>query len=315
MTAIPWRGGRARRRKPLRTHIAVFIVPAVAVYGFFMVYPLIDSMRVAFYASDAAGAETFVGLDNYERLLTEEPLWRPRFFGALKNSFIFFLINMFIQNTVALLLASLLDTKTRGGTLYRILIFTPAVLSLAIAGFVWELLLNPLWGVSDGIMEGVGLGSLVRPWLGDGDTALITLALISGWQYLGFPMMLYYASLINIPKDLVEAAYVDGATEWRVWRFIKLPFLMPMIGVISLLTFIGNFNAFDIIFTIKGVNGDPNYATDTMMTFFFRTFFGSGFQRPDPYMGAAVATTSFLFLLAAVLIYLIWRRRIEILET
>ncbi|MBV7328437.1 sugar ABC transporter permease [Chloroflexi bacterium TSY] len=222
---------------------------------------------------------------------------------------------MLIQNTVALVLASVLATKTRGGIVYRILIFTPAILSLAIAAFIWRLILNPLWGIAYSILNFVGLGAFVQPWLGLESTALITLALISGWQYLGIPMMLYYATLINIPDSLIEAAYVDGATDWGTWWKIKLPLLMPMIGIVSLLTFIGNFNAFDIIFALKGADAGPNYASDTMMTFFYRTFFGSGFQKTDPHMGAAVAGTSFVILLAVVLLYIfVWRRRVETYE-
>ena len=101
--------------------------------------------------------------------------------------------------------------------------------------------------------------------------------------------MLYFATLISIPNDLFEAAYVDGATDWQIFWRIKLPLLMPMIGIVSLLTYIGNFNAFDVIFALKGADAGPNYASDTMMTFFYRTFFGSGFQKADPHMGAAVA--------------------------
>ena len=158
------------------------------------------------------------------------------------------------------------------------------------------------------------MGAYAQPWLGLESTALITLALISAWQYLGIPMMLYFATLISIPNDLFEAAYVDGATDWQIFWRIKLPLLMPMIGIVSLLTYIGNFNAFDVIFALKGADAGPNYASDTMMTFFYRTFFGSGFQKADPHMGAAVAGTMFVILLVGVLFYLFIRRRIRSYE-
>ena len=273
---------------PFPTHIIVFLAPAVIVYGLFMIYPLFDSLRLGFFAQVTRGVEQFVGFDNYVTLMTDDAILQPRLLNALKNSFLFFAVNMLIQNPIALMLAAVLSTKTRGGLLYRILIFSPAILSLAIAGFVWRLVLSPLWGIVYDMLKALGLGAYAQPWLGLESTALVTLALISAWQFLGIPMMLYFATLISIPNDLFEAAYVDGATDWQVFWRIKLPLLMPMVGIISLLTYIGNFNAFDVIFALKGADAGPNYASDTMMTFFYRTFFGSGFQKADPHMGAAV---------------------------
>lgn len=314
MTAGLSRGGHAKHRKPFPTHIIVFLAPAVFVYGLFMIYPLFDSLRLGFFAQVTRGVEQFVGFDNYITLMTDDAILQPRLVNALQNSFLFFAVNMLVQNPIALMLAAVLSTKTRGGLLYRILIFSPAILSLAIAGFVWRLVLSPLWGIAYDILQALGLGAHAQPWLGLESTALVTLALISAWQFLGIPMMLYYATLISIPNDLFEAAYVDGATDWQVFWRIKLPLLMPMIGIISLLTYIGNFNAFDVIFALKGADAGPNYASDTMMTFFYRTFFGSGFQKADPHMGAAVAGTMFVILMAGVLLYFFIRRRIRSYE-
>ncbi|MYD09864.1 MAG: sugar ABC transporter permease [Chloroflexi bacterium] len=314
MTASLSRRDQPNPRKSFPTHILVFLAPAVLVYGLFMIYPLFDSLRLGFFAQVTRGVEQFVGFDNYVTLMTDDAILQPRLLNALKNSFLFFAVNMLVQNPIALMLAAVISTKTRGGLLYRILIFSPAILSLAIAGFVWRLVLSPLWGIVYDMLKALGLEAYAQPWLGLESTALITLALISAWQFLGIPMMLYYATLISIPNDLYEAAYVDGATDWLVFWRIKLPLLMPMVGIISLLTYIGNFNAFDVIFALKGADAGPNYATDTMMTFFYRTFFGSGFQKADPHMGAAVAGTMFVILMAGVLIYFFIQRRIKSYE-
>ncbi len=314
MTASLSRTDQSKDGKRFPTHIIVFLAPAVVIYGLFMIYPLLDSLRLGFFAQETRGVAQFVGFENYVTLMTDDAILQPRLLNALKNSLIFFAVNMLIQNPIALLLAAALSTKTRGAMLYRVLIFSPAILSLAIAAFVWRLLLSPLWGVVYDLLKAIGLGAFAQPWLGLESTVLITLALISAWQYLGIPMMLYFATLISIPNDLFEAATVDGATDWQIFWRIKFPLLMPMIGIVSLLTYIGNFNAFDVVFALKGAEAGPNYASDTMMTFFYRTFFGSGFQKSDPHMGAAVAGTMFLILLAGVLLYFFVRRRIRSYE-
>lgn len=128
----------------------------------------------------------------------------------------------------------------------------PTLLSVVIIGFIWQLILSPLWGVSTTIMGAVGLEGWFQPWLGKESSALITLALISVWQFVGIPMMLIYASLLAIPDELLDAAYVDGASPMRIFWQIKLPLILPTLGLVTILTFIGNFNAFDLIYAVKG---------------------------------------------------------------
>ena len=303
----------APRRKPFPLHIVVFVAPGALIYTIFMICPLLNSLRAGFYAP-ATGGAVFVGFDNFARLVTE-PLWIDRFRGALRNSFIFFAVNFLVQNPVALLLATLLADKTRASGLYRAAIFAPAVLSLVIVAFVWQLLLSPLWGVAKDALGFVGLANLYQPWLGLPGTSLITLALISAWQYIGVPMMLYYAALISIPYDLTEAAVIDGAGSWRIFWSVKLPLLLPIVGVVSLLTYIANISAFDVIFAVKGPLAGPNFASDTLMTLFYRTFFGFEFQQPDPAMGGAIAAATFMILMVGVAAYFfLWQRRVTSYE-
>jgi raffinose/stachyose/melibiose transport system permease protein len=303
----------AGRKKPFPWHILVFLTPAMLIYTTFMVFPLLDSLRLSFYARDAAQVERFVGVDNYVRLLSD-PLWAPRFWGALKNNLVFFAVHMLVQNPLALLLAVLLSQRGRARTVYRTLIFTPTLLSVVIIGFIWQLILNPLWGIAQSALQLAGLGFLFKPWLGDPDSALITLSLISVWQYVGIPMLLFYAALIAIPDDLTEAARVDGATGWGIFWRIKFPLLLPTIGIVSVLTFVGNFNAFDLIYTMKGALAGPDFATDIMGTLFYRTFFGFQLQLGNPSMGATVAAMMFLIILSGVLVYILWQRRIQTYE-
>jgi raffinose/stachyose/melibiose transport system permease protein len=300
-------------RKPFPTHIIVFLAPAFLIYSIFMIYPLVDSLRLGLFAPDEANPrdEIFVGLQNYERLLTDD-LWAPRLEGAIRNNITFFLIHMFVQNPIGLLLATLLSSAfIRGRAIYRTLIFTPTVLSVVLIGFIWRLILSPLWGIGDDIMIRMGLESYIQPWLGEESTALPTLSLISVWQFVGIPMMLFLAALISIPDELIEAARVDGATAWGVFWRIKFPLILPTVGIVAVLTFVGNFNAFDLIYTTQGGLAGPDFSTDILGTFFYRTFFGFQLQAGNPTMGATVAGVMFLIILGGVLLYLFgYQRRI-----
>jgi raffinose/stachyose/melibiose transport system permease protein len=204
----------------------------------------------------------------------------------------------------------LLARRIRGSSIYRTIIFTPTILSVVIVGFVWKLILNPAWGISRTILSTVGLGGLDNPWLGLESTALTTLALMSVWQNVGIPMMLFLAALIRIPEDLTEAAKVDGASGWTIFWRIQFPLILPTVGLVAVLTFVGNFNAFDLIYATQGALAPPNFASDILGTFFFRTFFGYQLQPADPFMGATVAGMMLIIILIGVLIYLFgWQRR------
>jgi raffinose/stachyose/melibiose transport system permease protein len=301
-------------RKPFPSYIFVFLAPAVIIYSIFMVYPLLDSLRLSFFTINEQNQEVFVGIQNYITLF-QDVNYAPRFWGALKNNFVFFIIHMVVQNSIGLTLAALLAAGGRGRNIYRTVLFMPTVLSVVIIGFIWQLILNPLWGVSEGILKAVNLGQLFKPWLGLQETALPTVSLISVWQFVGIPMILFYAALISIPEELMEAARVDGASGWQTFWRIKFPLILPTVGIVAVLTFVGNFNAFDLIYTMKGALAGPEFSTDIMGTLFYRTFFGQQLQLGNPTMGATVAAMMFVIILTGVLIYLFaWQRRIQTVE-
>jgi raffinose/stachyose/melibiose transport system permease protein len=305
--------GASRPRKGFPFHLLVFIVPAALIYTVFMVYPLLDSLRMSLFSPSQPNV--FVGLQNYATLLTNE-LWSPRFWGALKNNIVFFLIHTLVQNPIGLLLAALLSNRRlfARGT-YRTVFFLPTMLSVVLVGFIWQLILSPLWGISKGFLSFFGLQSLFHPWLGLESSALIALSLISVWQFIGIPMMLFYTALIAIPDELIEAATSDGASGWQIFWRIKFPLILPVIGIVEVLTFVGNFNAFDLIYVVEGGLAGPNFSTDIMGTFFFRTFFGQQLQLGNPTMGATVAGSMFLIILTGVLIYMFaWARRVQSYE-
>ena len=290
-------------RRPRRWHILVFMAPAIAVYTTIMIIPLADTLRLGLYRA-VDGQQVFVGLENFKTLFLD-PRWSASFWNALKNNVIFFIIHMCLQNPIGVALAAILSVpKLRGRSFYRTAMFLPTMLSFVIVGFTWKLILSPLWGVTPNILGAVGLKWMFAPWLGEESAALITLALISVWQYVGVPMMLIYAALLSIPEEVLEAAELDGVTGLAQFRKIKLPLILPSIGIISILTFVGNFNAFDLIYTAQGALAGPNFASDILGTLLYRTFFGFQLQLGDQNMGATIATMMFLIILAGVMVYL-----------
>jgi raffinose/stachyose/melibiose transport system permease protein len=167
-------------------------------------------------------------------------------------------------------------------------------------------MLNPLWGVINNIFTGLGLGSIIpkEGWLGSPNLALTVVALVGVWQYVGLPMILFLAALIGIDEELIDAARVDGATPWNVFWRIKFPLILPTVGIVTVLTFVGNFSAFENVFVMQGTQAGPDYRTDLLGTFFYRTMFGGLVQLPSLEMGTSIATVMFLIILTGVSLYL-----------
>ncbi|BCH06432.1 ABC transporter permease [Mesorhizobium sp. 131-3-5] len=292
-----------RPKRPFRWHIAIFLAPAVLVYTAIMILPLAGTLQLSLFRN-IEQHQVFVGLDNF-RTLFGDPNWSVNFWNALRNNVWFFIIHMLVQNPIGVMLAALLSSpRLRFAAFYRTAIFVPTILSFVIVGFAWKLILSPLWGVAPHMMDLIGLKSLFTPWLGKEQYALTALSLISVWQFVGIPMMLIYAALLSIPEEVIEAAECDGITGLSQFWKIKLPLILPSIGIISILTFVGNFNAFDLIYTAQGALAGPNYSTDILGTFLYRAFFGFQLQVGDPNMGAAIATMMFMIILGGVCVYL-----------
>ena len=146
--------------------VLVFIAPALLIYTTFSALPLLDTLRLGLYSADDHGVRSFAGLANYATILND-PQWSEAFWNAMKNNLLFFGMHMLFQNPIGLLLAALLSLKgVRFAAGYRTVFFLPTLLSVVIVGFVWQLILSPLWGVSERLLTVVGLGDWFAPWLG-----------------------------------------------------------------------------------------------------------------------------------------------------
>ena len=219
--------------------------------------------------------------------------WRiPAFLGAISHNALIVLLSIVIQIPFALGLALILNRRFRGRAILRLVFFVPYVISEVITGIVWQLLLQPA-GPIDGAMTAVGLGDLYQPWLADPSTVLLALFVIISWKYFGFHMILLLTGLQGIPRELEEAASVDGATRGQAIRFITLPLLGPTIRVSIFLSMIGALQLFDVIWVTTG--GGPVNASNTMATYMIDW----GFKRYQLGYGSAIAVI--LFVLAFIL--------------
>jgi raffinose/stachyose/melibiose transport system permease protein len=283
--------------------LALFVLPALAIYVLFSVLPLLSSVGLSFFDTTKGGS-VFVGGDNYARLFTD-PYTSAHFWNALRNSAEFFLIHLVVELPVGLLMAALLTSASlrRSRGIYRTILFIPATLSVVIVGFIWRLIINPLWGL------------VSFPLLGNPVTALPTISLMSVWEYIGIPMIFLYTALLAIPNDIIEASRIDGASPWQLFWRIKFPLIAPQFGLIAILTYIWTFNGFDIVYALNGSAPGPNYSTDILGTLFYRTFFGSSGQVADLDLGATIASVIFFIILVTTAAYfVVLQRRIKTYE-
>lgn len=291
-------------RKWIERHVYIFfLLPGLLLYGLFMVYPLASSLGYSFFHWDGLVRSAFVGLDNFRTVLTQSP-YKERFWSALGHNTLFFLLTFAIQSTLGLGLAVLFRKKWKGFSFFQTVYFVPYTLSMVVVGFLWLLLLNPTWGAFNQFLRAVGLGGWVQPWLGQRETALVTIILVNAWRWLGFPILVFLAGLQGIPEEFHEAATVDGASGWQAFRHVTLPLLAPVFGMMTILTFIWDFNAFELVFVMQGASGNPYYATDLLGTFFYRTAFGDPTTGGEPgQIGIASAIAVLMLLLIGVVSY------------
>ncbi|NOX35548.1 MAG: sugar ABC transporter permease [Deltaproteobacteria bacterium] len=281
-------------RSPIPRHklfMMYFLFPALIIYTVFFFIPIIDSIRLSFYNSDGLIVKEFIGFGNFIKLFTQFP-FKERLVNAFYNNIKFFLIVTFIQNFIGFVIAYMITRRMWAADAVRKFSFLPTTLSVIVVGFLFsKLIFNPVFGIFDKILETMGLGALIRPWLGDPVFALPVLAIVISWQFMGETILFYTAAIDNIPREVIEAAKIDGAGHLCMIRHIIIPYIMPVIGIVTIMIFIGDFTQFDIVYAMSTTQGNPAFATDLFGSLFYRAAFtvpargGWGIG-----MGAAVST-------------------------
>lgn len=275
----------------------LFVLPALAIYALFVLYPLALSLWGSVFEWKGLRMRDFAGLSNFARLFAFPN--SERLFGALWHNVAWFFGIMLLQNGVGLLFAYLLFLRRRGSALLQSVYFFPAVLSPVIVGALWRLLLAP-GGVVEWALNGIGLHEGALTVLGNSSTALWVLIAVDAWNWMGLPVLIFTAGLTQISPQIFEAAKMDGASDVRILISVALPLLMPAIGTLTVLSFINTFNQFDIVYVMQGVQGNPNFATDTLVTYFYRLAFGAEGAVGITDIGLALALGTLLFLLLSI---------------
>jgi ABC-type sugar transport system permease subunit len=285
-----------------------FILPALLAYAVLFLYPTIRSFYLSFFDWTGIGPlGPTVWFDNFGNLLRSDRFWQ-----ATGNSFKLFAFIFVFQNTVSLGLAMMLNRRTFMTHVYRAIIFLPVIMSAVATGILWVLMLDPIIGVINPILQDIGLGSWQREWQADPAYALKTVMVVQAWQWNGMAVVLYLAGLQNVPEDLKHAALIDGANRWRVFRDVTFPMLAPAFTIVTVLSFILIFRAFDLIYVLGGPAGVPDGATLVLGVLIYGDAFGQGSFSAQARFSFAMAegVTLFFFLavFSGVLIKVLGRR-------
>jgi len=276
--------GTARRwRGPFRsaTVTALLVLPAIALLVFSMLIPLLVSFYFSLTDWAGFGELELIGLENYRNILLfrlEEGVLRandPVFWRALWNTLLLMLVTIFVQNPLAFALAAVLaHVSQRLSRILRTLYFVPAVLSVVIIAKVWVNVFNPTYGMLNKALRAVGLDALAVSWLSDPRTAIWAVIWIIVWQGFGWALLFYYAGLMTVPREIEEAARVDGATWFQAYWHIVIPYLRPAIAAVIVIDVISSMKQMDLIFL--STNGGPGTLTQFMGVWLYQKAFASG---------------------------------------
>lgn len=260
------RASRWRRRTTWDAYILV--APAVLVFAFFVIYPLVRTAQLSLYEYElTAQAKTFIGLRNYIVMARD-----PIFWISMRNNLIILVGSVLIQVGLGLVLAALLNRVIRRGrTFFRTVIFAPVVMSSVAVGVLWQLIYDPNVGILSTFFNAVGLPVPKQGWLGDPRLAIFMVLITACWQYTGFPMVIQLAGMQSVPVDLYEAAMLDGASERQSFFYITIPVIRNVIFVAILLTMIGAFKVFDLVYIIT--RGGPAHSSEVLGTYIYYSAF------------------------------------------
>jgi alpha-glucoside transport system permease protein len=273
----------------------VFVGPALVILAVFLVYPVINTIVISFGDSQGEG---FVGLDNYEFVFTDESMLR-----SIRNTLGWIVIVPLVAVSIGLAFATLADRLRRGEQVAKSLIFMPMAISFVGAAVTWRLIYGfrpEGFGTNIGLLNGIkdGLGMSPTPWLQEKPWNNLLLMVIMIWIQTGFAMVVLSASIKSIPDEIIEAARIDGASEWQVFRRIIVPSIAPTIAVVTTYMVINAMKVFDIVFVIGNAEtNETEVIAERMIDWFFLSNHDG--------RGAAIAVVLFL----AVIPVMIWNVR------
>jgi ABC-type sugar transport system permease subunit len=228
-----------------------FVLPAVTIFSIFYIIPFIWVFQLGMFDWDGISfTKVFVGLQNFKEIFFQDANW----WQSMWNASYITLIALTFQNILAFMLALACDREIKMKNFYRVVFFIPPVLSEVVVGMAWRFIINDIDGANiiNRTLIGMGFGNLAHNWLSDPNTALTTVAIVHCWKGFGWGFLIFLAGLQTIPRELYEAARVDGASAWQSFKKITLPLMIPVMVLVAILTVLGTMQVFVLIVSLVG---------------------------------------------------------------
>lgn len=273
-------------------------MPALAFFSIFFLFPAGKAVYYSFTQWDGLTQPTWIGLDNYYRAFSDSV-----FLHSFVNTFLYIGGTLIAEVLFGLSMAILLNKEWRFFGTFRVLFFSPMVISMVAVGVLWGLMYDYNLGLINSFLRSIGLAGWTRAWLGEKSTALMSITVVSGWRYAGFYMIIFYAALKRIPRQLYEAADIDGANGLQKIFRITLPLLADNINIAILLCVTGGFKAFALFYTMT--NGQPNHATEIVTTWIIK----QAFDFDNMGYGSALTVIMTIVVMILATIQIIYSRR------
>lgn len=245
-----------------------FVLPAAILLGALLAYPIFYTVQISFSRFDLMtfSAVEWVGLDNYRHVLDDY-----RFWSSMKVTLTYLVLALPLQIILGFSIAFLINAEWRGRGIVRALFLIPMVVAPVVAGGIFRMILDPLWGIMNYLLGRFGIGPL--DWFGDPTLAMATIVIIDTWRWTPFVVLIATAALLALPRDLFEAAEIDGANWWRKLWSITLPLLLPIIAATFVVRWLGAVKMFDI--ALAATYGGPGGATNVINLFIYEEAFRS----------------------------------------
>ncbi len=245
-----------------------FLVPSIVLLVALLAYPIFYTIDISFSHFDIAsfGADEWVGFENYREVMGDY-----RFWDSLKVTLIYLVVALPLQVVLGFGIAFLINAEWRGRGMIRALFIIPMVVAPVVAGGMWRMILDPLWGVMNYWLGFLGIGPL--DWFGDPNLAMAAVIIIDTWRWTPFIVLIATAALLALPKDVFEAARIDGANWWSTLWSVAIPLLMPVIAATFVIRWLGAVKMFDIV--LAATYGGPGKATNVVNLFIYEEAFRS----------------------------------------
>jgi raffinose/stachyose/melibiose transport system permease protein len=280
---------RWKRRADFAPWLA--LAPVIGLLFVFLYLPLLASFQYSLHDwSSLSTTWRYVGLDNFGNLAAD-----PLFWQSLRGNVLYAVVSLIFQVGFALALAALLESTLvprRLSGFFRISFFIPSILPITVIGLLWQILYEPDVGLIDQLLAALGLDGLAHAWLGEEKTVLPAIIAVSQWQWVGYLTVLFIVAIRAIPRELYEAAEIDGATGWQKFRHVTMPGVRETTLLMTLITIFGAVKVFDIVWVMTA--GGPNNASDVLGSYMYRSAFR------DDRVGYASAIAVVMFVLSSI---------------